>query len=230
MTDLQLINFAIQRLKVLGFGSQKAIGKLLGYSNESSFSQVLNGKVNIPNDLIDRIANLNEDIKNFITESRKIKTFNENPKTNAKIVSNDPQTIELPLITVSARASFDYEVFNDNHNTIYETADVYKIRIKGLKKPILIDIDGDSMGPQLKANTRVLADEVDCSDWQYITGVVAVFFKKQFVIKRIRENNSIETNTITLYSDNEIGGVFTVAMKDITAIWKIIEIVKAKVE
>jgi len=150
-------------------------------------------------------------------------------QTNANLVSNNPQTIELPLISISARASFDYEVFNDN-NGATETAPVYTTRINGLKKPVLIDVDGDSMGPQLKAGTRVLADEVDCSDWQYITGVVAVFFKKQFVVKRIKENHSIQTNTITLHSDNETGGVFTVAMNDIIAIWKVIKIVDSNIE
>ncbi|MCY1522128.1 hypothetical protein D9M68_569730 [compost metagenome] len=149
--------------------------------------------------------------------------------SNATIVTDDPQTIDLPLITVTARASFNYDTFVDDRTTV-ETARVYKTRIKGLRKPILLDIDGDSMSPQLNPGTRVLASEVDSSDWQYITGVVAVSFKNQFVVKRIKENISIETNNITLYSDNEKGGFFIVSMSDINAIWKITEIVKAKVE
>ena len=39
-------------------GSQKEIGILLGYKNESSFSQVLNNKVALPIDFIDRLSNL----------------------------------------------------------------------------------------------------------------------------------------------------------------------------
>ena len=38
--------------------NQKEIGLLLGYKNESSFYQVLNDKVPLPNDFIDRLCNL----------------------------------------------------------------------------------------------------------------------------------------------------------------------------
>jgi len=227
MTDLQLIKICVQQLKALGFGSQKEIGQKLGYSNESSFSQVLNGKVPLPADLMDRVANFNVDIKNFIKNIKE--EDNEKDETNASLFSSNPNTTELPLITVASRASFNYEVFHDN-SMVYERAPIYRLAVKGLKKPVLIDIDGDSMTPQLAPGTRVLADEVDCGDWNYITGVVAVSFKNQFVVKRIKENHSIETKSITLYSDNEMGGSFPVRLADINAIWKVLEIVKAKVE
>lgn len=108
MTDLQLIKFAIQRLKVLGYGSQKEIGKLLGYTNESSFSQVLNGKVNIPADLIDRIAGLNDDIKNFIIENR------------SDIKSNTDSNVRLEAIPLRLADPDGYESTPDK---FYELAD-----------------------------------------------------------------------------------------------------------
>lgn len=45
--------------------NQEAIGGLMGYSNKSSFSQILNNKVSLPNDFIDRLCSLNESI-NFV--------------------------------------------------------------------------------------------------------------------------------------------------------------------
>lgn len=45
--------------------NQEAIGRLMGYSNKSSFSQILNDKVSLPNDFIERLCSLNENI-NFV--------------------------------------------------------------------------------------------------------------------------------------------------------------------
>ena len=42
--------------------NQESIGRLLGYSNKSSFSQILNNKVPLPNDFIDRLCILNRNI------------------------------------------------------------------------------------------------------------------------------------------------------------------------
>ena len=42
--------------------NQEAIGRLMGYTNKSSFSQILNDKVPIPGDFINRLCMLNENI------------------------------------------------------------------------------------------------------------------------------------------------------------------------
>lgn len=212
----------IRKLKKL---SQQAMADILGIQR-ASLSKIENQKENrmLPNGtsyILEKELGINKvwfdtgvgDIENH---------------QNAKLISSNPDTIELPLLTVSSRASFDYEAYQDE--SYEETANVYKSRTKGLKKPVLIDIEGDSMAPQLNDGTRVLADEINPNNWTYTTGVVAVSFREQFVVKRIRDNNSIETSTITLHSDNPKGGTFTVQMSDIKQMWRIIEIVKAKVE
>lgn len=38
--------------------TQKDLGRLMGYSNESSFSQIINGKVDIPKNFIIKLKNL----------------------------------------------------------------------------------------------------------------------------------------------------------------------------
>ena len=51
--------------------NQEEVGKLLGYSNKSSFSQVINGKVPLPNDFIERLCSLNKNInKVWIIEEK----------------------------------------------------------------------------------------------------------------------------------------------------------------
>ena len=87
--------------------NQESIGRLLGYSNKSSFSQILNNKVPLPNDFIDRLCILNrninkvwieEEIGNMIADiSTPISPINENifvPST----VSNQSDTIALRLM------------------------------------------------------------------------------------------------------------------------------------
>lgn len=69
MTDLQVLKIAVEHLKVLEGRSQKAVGEMLGYTNESSFSQVLNGKVPFPGDILDKLGALNINVKNFILTS-----------------------------------------------------------------------------------------------------------------------------------------------------------------
>lgn len=50
-----LIRFAVGQ----GLAStQKDLGKILGYTNESSFSQIINGKVEIPKNFISKLKNL----------------------------------------------------------------------------------------------------------------------------------------------------------------------------
>lgn len=222
-----------QRIKILrkkaGL-SQVSLAKAMGV-DQSTISAVESGKNNATKNfkiLLSHILNIsiNEIESNYDLNNDSI----NNIESNASIISDDPQTIDLPLITINARASFKYEVFQDSNNTVNETAPIYKTRVKGLKKPVIIEIDGDSMEPQLSPGARVLGDEIDSGDWIYTTGVVAVSFKNQFVVKRIKSNNSIETNLIMLHSDNEKGGSFPIRLEDIKVMWKVIEIVRAKVE
>lgn len=87
--------------------NQEAIGRLMGYSNKSSFSQILNDKVSLPNDFIDRLCTLNdninkvwikEEIGNMITD---ISTSNSPSSENRLIPGtsfNHSDTIALRLL------------------------------------------------------------------------------------------------------------------------------------
>ncbi|TCO95903.1 hypothetical protein EV202_1021 [Bacteroides heparinolyticus] len=72
MTVHDRIKLAVKWLIGTGVANnQEAIGRLMGYSNKSSFSQILNNKVSIPADFIDRLCELNENINKVWIESEK---------------------------------------------------------------------------------------------------------------------------------------------------------------
>lgn len=63
MTELDRIKLVVTFLINKGIAkSRKEIGQILGYTNESSFSQLLNGKVSIPKNFIKKLVALDESI------------------------------------------------------------------------------------------------------------------------------------------------------------------------
>ena len=63
MSESDRIKLIIRHLIGKGIASnQKGIGELLGYKNESSFSQVVNGKVPTPSNLLKKMKNLDKQI------------------------------------------------------------------------------------------------------------------------------------------------------------------------
>jgi hypothetical protein len=81
--------------------NQEQLGKLLGYSNKSSFSQVVNGRVPLPDDFIDRLCSINQNInKVWIMNGTGTMINNSIEGDNdsislghAKIISNDPSKL-----------------------------------------------------------------------------------------------------------------------------------------
>jgi len=181
MTDLQLIKISVQRLKAMGLGSQKEIGKKLGYTNESAFSQVLNGKVNIPSDLFDRLSALDNDIKKFINENR---TTDDKPSprieakplrladpygheaTGDKIYELNDGSLVMEVPIVSQRASAGYlrgfadPEFYDDLPTI----------------PVMIDKKAFStyMGFEVVGDSMVCLDTYELAEKSIFPGRIAV--------------------------------------------------------
>lgn len=70
MKQIERIRIVVTHLLSRGVAtSQKGLGAILGYNNESSFSQILNGKVSIPKNFINRLAALDDDIREGWIES-----------------------------------------------------------------------------------------------------------------------------------------------------------------
>lgn len=136
---------------------------------------------------------------------------------------------EVPYISIAARASFDYDVFSDCEKET-EVYKVHNFKPENGKRYFVVEINGDSMGDQLKNRTKVLSYLIDKSDWQYITGVVAISYKNAFEVKRIIDNELFEKGHLTLHSDNTKAGSKVVPVDDIRAILKVFKIIDAPVE
>lgn len=64
MTEIERIKLAVKTLISLGVAkNQEEIGKLMGYSNKSSFSQVVNGVVPLPEKFIDKLCKLDSRLR-----------------------------------------------------------------------------------------------------------------------------------------------------------------------
>lgn len=103
MNRISRNKFLVQYIVSKGFASsQKELGQLLGYSNESSFSQIINEKVTYPKDFIERlkgvIPDLNEDW--LLTGEGEMLVTDTTPCiVGASIVSNDEE-IEVDIDTL----------------------------------------------------------------------------------------------------------------------------------
>lgn len=108
---------------------------------------------------------------------------------------------------------------------------MHKEAVSFLKKPVVIEVSGNSMSPQLVDGARVIATEISHADWLYQSGgVFAVVYRDFFVIKRIRENELLTKQYLTLHSDNPLGGSVSVPAQDLRGLWKVHGIVYAPVE
>lgn len=152
-------------------------------------------------------------------------------RANADMVASG--WVEVPFVPVRAYASF-----SKNYSDGVKMEDLEKVRVLSSvldsaqsKLVVVLEIDGNSMSPQLPDGSRVLASYVSPSDWVYASsGVFAILYRDFFVVKRIRQNDLIEKGFLNLYSDNEKHGSMTVQRSDIRGIWKVLRIVDSRVE
>ncbi|RZM05059.1 MAG: LexA family transcriptional regulator, partial [Pedobacter sp.] len=119
----------------------------------------------------------------------------------------DVRYVELPYISVPARASFVEMVASEREYGYPETYRVVAEDNVSFAGHVVIEVDGDSMEPYYPTGTKVRCKEVDKGDWRYInSGVYAISYANIFVIKRIR-NNDYDQGFLMLHSDNtETGG------------------------
>lgn len=102
MTVHDRIKLAVKWLIGTGVANnQEAIGRLMGYSNKSSFSQILNNKVSIPADFIDRLCELNENINKVWIESEKgnmLRTDTALAPSDSTVVSKELSQSDIVIL------------------------------------------------------------------------------------------------------------------------------------
>lgn len=146
-----------------------------------------------------------------------------------------PATLEeyliLPAVPVKARATFAEMVGSGSEYGDLETMRAYNPSSE-LRKDgsIAIEIDGDSMEPQLRSGMWVGAYPLDPGDFKYATsGVYVVDYGSSVVIKRIKHNELLTNGTLTLHSDNERAGSVVIESGDLRRLWKVVDILSGRV-
>ena len=207
------------------------ISKDLG-ENPSKFYNILSGRAKPSYDTIMSLLACYPQIRaDFLLRGIHPVLADGTDSSNSKFVVTDENLIEVPFVPIKFYASF-VETYTEGFRKM--DMDTYRVRsssVRSNKPAVVIEISGNSMTPQLGNGAKVLAEQVDQSNWEYQSGgIYAVMYRDYFVVKRIRDNELMTKKYLTLHSDNPLGGSVTVGHKDLRGIWKIISIVDSPVE
>ncbi|GIZ10018.1 S24 family peptidase [Flavobacterium sp. UMI-01] len=213
MTELQRIKISIKTLIGLGVGkNQEDIGKQLGYSNKSSFSQVLNGNVGLPSDFVDRLCKLDDRLSKawikkgdgdiLLNQSNQSKKVYNSDQSSAETTLNeniDSDCIKekgLPLIPVEAMAGFgagEVQVME------YETQRFIVPTFKG--SDYLISVRGSSMYPKYNSGDIVACKHLAIDTFFQWNKVYVLDTEQGVLIKRVCKSDNEEF--VTIVSDNK---------------------------
>lgn len=146
-------------------------------------------------------------------------------KSNARFASHfeKKEMRYYRRLETGARATFAESFMND-----YDYRDLPMFPVIFMngdpEEGLVVDIDGDSMEPQLRSGMKVLVEELSNIDqWKDARpGVYIVVFQHHFVIKRIKHNTLRATGKVLLESDNPEGGIEEVIIDDIHGMWRVI--------
>lgn len=208
------------------------VAKDLG-ENSSKFYNILSGRAKPSYDtVLSLLAQYPEIRADFLLRGTlPVLTTTPENLTNGQLVLVDEDIIELPFVPIRFYASFIENLTEGVQPHAMETYRVRKPVERMPKQSVVIEISGNSMSPQLVNGAKVMAVEVDSTDWEYQSGgVYAVIYRDYFVVKRIKENELLTRKVLTLHSDHPNGGTVTVSLADLRGIWKVISIVEAPVE
>lgn len=226
MTELQRIKIALKTLISLGIAkNQEEIGKLLGYSNKSSFSQVLSGTVSLPTDFVERLCKLDNQINKewiktgdgdiLINKTNSKKVYNqmevEQNFTNDSIDDHYIKEKGLPLIPVEAMAGYrvgDIQVME------YETQKFVIPTFKG--SDYLISVRGSSMYPKYNSGDIVACKHLQLDTFFQWNKVYVLDTQQGVLIKRICKSD--KDDYITIVSDNKSYEPFELHKSEIRSI------------
>ena len=140
---------------------------------------------------------------------------------NARVVAIEDEIrfAEVPFLPVKAYGSFIEGYDPDNgYRHIEDKYPVYNLDLSS-NGYLVIEVEGESMSPQIRGGMKILIKRVEADAWEYINGVHAVLFDNFFVIKRIRRNTLSSQREVELVSDKD-GSSMIVKAEAIRGIWK----------
>lgn len=140
-------------------------------------------------------------------------------------------SVSVPYMPVNAYGQFAEKFTKECQYPLASTFTLLNRNPKELDGCFVIQVQGHGMSPQINDGAKVLAQCIDYRDWRYQSGgVYAVLFGDHFIVRRIIENELLTKGTLTLHSDNRLGGVMTISQEDIRGVWKVLEVLENPVE
>lgn len=211
MTELERIKVAVKTLISLGVAkNQEELGKLIGYKSKSSFSQVLNGLVPLPNGFVDKLLKLDDRIEkqwvlcgegNILKANKNSKqVYSESQSKVYELAKSESfdysKNSGLPLIPVEAMAGYgagDVQVME------YEAERFIIPTFKG--SDYLINVRGSSMYPKYNSGDIVACKHLSLDTFFQWNKVYVLDTEQGVLIKRVcKAQNS---DFVLIVSDNK---------------------------
>lgn len=232
--------------------NQEGIGELLGYTNKSSFSQLLNGKKPLPADFIDRLCKLDRKVNKvwittgigeMLNNSSSYKNGNEviiditkedniqysikelhEPSNSEYQIPNDGTYRLVPLINSDAVGGM--HTINDISYTDEEYIKTYIPFTDALSGDVCIQVTSDSMSPTCPAGCVVQIREV--SNWQEYFGFGSIFVIQlkdgRRIIKEVTRYDENPKDYVLCVSHNKDVPAEELPKGFIISVWKVIKI------
>lgn len=232
MTVNERIKIAIKWLIGVGKGStQGDIGRLMGYSNKSAFSQVINGHVDLPGDFINRLCSLDSRLNNVWLECEAGEMLNPETSSEATIKTIS-EFVQVPLVPIRAKAGYLVGYGDDVYIQTLPTVPVITDRTFHGKYRCF-EVEGDSMddGSRNAICDRdvILGREVGRQLWtcklHYKDWLFVIVHQDGILIKQIVAHD-VEKGIITCHSLNPLyGDDFEVRLDEVSELYNVIKIV-----
>ena len=137
---------------------------------------------------------------------------------------SDMPFVELPFVSVKARASFIGLGGANVQAEQFETVRLTLLTPEEAERyagAVVFEVDGDSMEPLMHSGQRVIAWPVPESKWEQLHNVACIVaYEDTVTIKAIRENDLFTKNLLTLYALDARAGYLPVARQSIRSIWR----------
>ncbi|MFR9166351.1 MAG: helix-turn-helix transcriptional regulator [Dysgonomonas sp.] len=232
MDKLQRVKAVIKWLIGQGIAdNQEELGKLLGYSNKSSFSQVLNGKKPMPSNFFQRLAELDHKVNIVWLETGDGNMTVEQRSSDAQAL-DDLDFMKVPLVPVSAQGGYPKGFGDVEYIESLPTIPVIVDKdYRG--KYRIFEVNGDSMDDgsrnAIYDKDKVLCREVGRHLWHYHLHIRDWFFvivhrTEGVTIKQITRHD-VETGDIVCHPLNPLFDDFVLNLRDVLELYNVVKIV-----
>lgn len=224
MTVHERIKDAIKWLIGNGVAPNQAeLGKLMGYTNETAFSKVVNGKVSLPSGFTYKLCKLDKNRilnETWVSEGwgpmiDKSRAFlPEETRESFKKIENEQSKKTIKYFDIDASAG-RIEMFDPGNGSVYKD-----VIIPGFGDcEIALNVWGDSMEPTLNPGEIILCKEWTENFIEYGHVYLIVTKKNNRMIKYLQPGNN--NDTVMCESENDYYKPFEVAREEIYKLFKI---------